>query len=895
MGKEKIISAELSYPNCDIYAGSDETCSVYIWKASLFDPIIIFRGLNSPAITLLLDSDMGELYCGLRGGMISVYDIFNQKVKVNLQGHSSIITSMTIYRRNDTPCALASASADGKIKLWDLKTRSPTTNFKGHFSEINTLTFSPDFTYLASGANDGIVKIWDIRMTNKSLKEISSPEQKAINCIEFNPYAVAFAYGAKDKKIRYWNLEKFNKIGESTADRLPIERLAFDNEGKNMFCATNESLKYWEITEHGINLIDMFETGWNKLQSFHYVEGRAVCALSTFSNKISYYLIKYKELMKAPNMRLRADPNMGNISEVQESEDSTFFENDLNLHLDVPKTPIGRKNNIEKNTNNKFDEYMNTNHVLKDFEKNSKKPKSSKPNSSTNLGISKFINNTTMSNVSVTLSDISSSKIENESVFVKNAINMIGANNYKGPIVPSGEKKIYNPDDRPLPIPRDLELKNKKNIANDTLNNNNNNNNNNKDESNFGKIMIGNISNLDISDSEISKNDISLGSIFGKTNNFNSNNTILNNNINNNINIKNNPLIESLEKNKNINDEDFRELGEKDLDAFLGKSGHNKDIDEISVIQSSGIEDDNFIENNIFNMTNRSLASALKNNANNPNEQNKENELVDINNTINNNINLAENKKNEDTKSNNNNNTSIDNNSFASLNSNQTLGLDFTELLKENGGMNDNKNVSQAEDLPILQEINSQHDNMRRAITRRYNAIKTLSRRWGDSNIHSTLNELNIMKDTAITNDFFVYAIINRDDISKIPFPLETGVNIISHIQNLLRSKFDVYWKTACSAGIIFLKIFMEKIEITKQQYKMAGPMGQTDPILEEKMKSSDDIIKLFKQIFNSKHLKAHFKPGDKYENNIAYAFYTDLEFFLRPYDDNRIVIKSVY
>ena len=54
-------------------------------------------------------------------------------------------------------------------------------------------------------------------------------------------------------------------------------------------------------------------------------------------------------------------------------------------------------------------------------------------------------------------------------------------------------------------------------------------------------------------------------------------------------------------------------------------------------------------------------------------------------------------------------------------------------------------------------------------------------------------------------------------------------------------------------------------------------------------------IIKKFKQIFNSKHLKAHFKPGDKYENNVAYAFYTDLEFFLRPYDDNRIVIRPAY
>ena len=825
---------------------------------------------------------MAELYCGLRGGMISLYDIYNQKIKVNLQGHSTIITSMTIYRRNETPCALASASADGKIKLWDLKTKSATTNFKGHFSEIHALTFSPDFTYLASGANDGVVKIWDIRMTNKSLKEITSPEQKAINCIEFNPYAVAFAYGAKDKKIRYWNLEKFNKIGESTADRLPIERIAFDNEGKNMFCATNESLKYWEITEHGINLIDMFDTGWSKLQSFHYVEGRAVCGLSTFSNKLSYYLIKYKDLMKSPNMRFRADPNMGNISEVQESEDSTFFENDLNLHLEVPKTPL----NNNKIRTNKFDEYVNTNQVLKDFDKHSRKPKSSKRiTASSNMGISKFINNTTMSNVSMTISDISTSKVENESIFVKNALNMIGPNNYRGPIAKSTEKRPYNPDDRPLPKPKDLEMKN--NINKKNFNDNNNN------ESTLGKIVIGNISNLDISDSEISKNDITLNTIFGKTNNLNSNNIINKNNPNNNLNntLKKdiNPLIESLENNKKLNNDkndDFRELGEDDLDLFLGKSGQDKDIDEISVIQNSGLEDDNFLENNIFNMTNKSLASALNKNT----ESNPTNDLT-INNTINNpNINS------DDKNNKNQNESSLDNNSFASINSNQTLGVDFTQLLQEHGGMKEVKNaVPQAEDLPILQEINSQHDNMRRAITKRYNAIKTLSRRWSDSNIPSTIYELNIMQDTSITNDFFIYAIINRDDISKFPFPLESGPAIIPHIQNLLRSKFDVYWKTACKAGIIFLKIFMEKIEVTKQQYKIASPMGQTDPLLEEKMKASDEIIKLFKQIYQSKHLKAHFKPGQGDNDNVAYAFYTDLEFFLRPYDDNRIVIRPAF
>lgn len=270
-------------------------------------------GHSSPVNTILLDSDETELYSGLKGGMIVLWDIYNQKVKINLQGHSTLITSMSIYRNNNVPCVLASASADGKIKLWDLKSKSAATNFKGHFSQIDSLSFSPDFTYLASGAQDGVVKLWDIRLTNKSLKEISDRDQKGINCIEFNNFDMAFAYGGRDKMIRYYNLEKFNKVGQTSADRLPIQKIAFDNEGKNIFSATDESLKYWEINEQGLSLVDMFETGWNKLQSFKYIDGKAVCALSSYGNKISYYLLKYKDLFKAPNVLLRENPNMGNI------------------------------------------------------------------------------------------------------------------------------------------------------------------------------------------------------------------------------------------------------------------------------------------------------------------------------------------------------------------------------------------------------------------------------------------------------------------------------------------------------------------------------------------------------------------------------------------------------
>ena len=794
-------------------------------------------GHSSPVNTILLNSDEAELYSGLKGGMIVLWDIYNQKVKINLQGHSTLITSMSIYRNNNIPCVLASASADGKIKLWDLKSKSAATNFKGHFSQIDSLCFSPDFTYLASGAQDGVVKIWDIRLTNKSLKEISDKEQKSINCIEFNNYEMAFAFGGKDKMIRYYNIEKFSKIGQTSADRLPIQKIAFDNEGKNLFSATDESLKYWEIHEQGLSLVDMYETGWNKLQSFKYIEGKAVCALSSFGNKISYYLIKYKDLFKAPNILLRENPNMGNIFEVQENEDSMFLEKNKNVKNGSGQEERSFEINRDKDKNNKS--------ISNNINNNNN-------NNSNALGISKFINDVT--NVS-SLTDISTSKIENESLFVKSAINMIGKNNYNGPIVSSNKNKILNPDDIPLPVQKNVKTENKEN---------NNNNENEDEEKNpieeqVEKLMIGDISNMsDISDLNASENkgDLTLGIIFGNHKNTNE--------INNEKKVKENDKL----INNKIENDDFKEFGEKEVDDFFGKSSQNKNLD-ISAIQSFANENEGTFLDIPMNVSiNKKIAKTENNNANREKNPNSSKMTLDELNSL-----SFNNKDN--------------NKSFASLKSNETLGIDFTEFIEENGMLNEvKKPVPQSQDLPILQEINSIHDNMRCVITKRYNGLKIVTDRWKNSDIPSTLNALQILKDDSVIKDFFYYAIISREDIARIPLTLDSAAIMLPYVNILMKSKIDVYWKTACRAGMTFLKIFTEKIENTKIN-KRNAPVMQVDPILDERNKKCDALIKIFKQIYESSHLKKHIKIGDNDENNIAYTFFNDLQSFLKSFDDN--------
>lgn len=213
-------------------------------------------------------------YSGLKGGSIISWDIETGKIKSNLQAHKSEIRSL-YFSENNSQSLLASASADGKMKLWDLRGKNSYINIKGHLDTINCISISPDCCYIASGANDGLVKLWDIRQ-NKLIKDLSVPEQTGVNCLEFNPYCITIAYASSDKTLKHWDLERFEVISVTPMDKLPATKLAFDSTGKNMFIGTSEGFKLWMIDDEKPQLIDMFELGWNNLQDLIYKENQGL-------------------------------------------------------------------------------------------------------------------------------------------------------------------------------------------------------------------------------------------------------------------------------------------------------------------------------------------------------------------------------------------------------------------------------------------------------------------------------------------------------------------------------------------------------------------------------------------------------------------------------------------
>lgn len=141
---------------------------------------------------------------------------------------------------------IATAGADGIIKLWNAATSQFFLNLEGHNSPVYKVVFSPDGTLLASGAFDGKCIIWDI----KTLKAIHtfSAHSTAINTIAFSRNNKLLATSANDNTVRIYDIT--SGIEKSTQYfTASISSILFATDHATLFAVDkNYQIHAWETT-----------------------------------------------------------------------------------------------------------------------------------------------------------------------------------------------------------------------------------------------------------------------------------------------------------------------------------------------------------------------------------------------------------------------------------------------------------------------------------------------------------------------------------------------------------------------------------------------------------------------------------------------------------------------
>ena len=148
---------------------------------------------------------------------------------------------------------LASAGADGTVRIWDAKTgqqAQPVSSLRGHAGGVFRLAYRPpDGRYLAStGVSDGKVRVWDMATGDEVFN--CAHEHRAVLGVAYSPDGRLLASSSWDKTVRIWDANNGRPISNPLvrhSDELGV--LAFrPPDGRQLaVVAYDNTVRLWEV------------------------------------------------------------------------------------------------------------------------------------------------------------------------------------------------------------------------------------------------------------------------------------------------------------------------------------------------------------------------------------------------------------------------------------------------------------------------------------------------------------------------------------------------------------------------------------------------------------------------------------------------------------------------
>jgi WD40 repeat protein/serine/threonine protein kinase len=212
-----------------------------VWDAMTWKELYTKTTMGSP----LAFSIDGEHIAAVSSGFtIYIADAVTGREIRSLKGHRWALFDLVFSPDPELPC-LASASADGTVRIWDVNSGREMVTGLEHSNDARCVAFSPDGRLLASGGHDRIVKVWDAR-SGKLFYELPDPSG-GVETLAFHP---------KDSRVLVWGgTDSTVKVSNSAAQAVRILRghtswimgLAFSPDGEWIASASLDgTVKIWK-------------------------------------------------------------------------------------------------------------------------------------------------------------------------------------------------------------------------------------------------------------------------------------------------------------------------------------------------------------------------------------------------------------------------------------------------------------------------------------------------------------------------------------------------------------------------------------------------------------------------------------------------------------------------
>ena len=140
-----------------VASGSDDR-SVKVWDLATGQLQLTLIGGGSPVTTCALSTDGAQLMSADLSGAVYVWSLATGELQFKMT------VGCAIYGCDLGPDdhLLATACADGLVRLWELQSGSVARELRGHEKEVHDCKFTPDGRQLVSAGEDGQLRLWNV-------------------------------------------------------------------------------------------------------------------------------------------------------------------------------------------------------------------------------------------------------------------------------------------------------------------------------------------------------------------------------------------------------------------------------------------------------------------------------------------------------------------------------------------------------------------------------------------------------------------------------------------------------------------------------------------------------------------------------------------------------------
>uniref|UniRef100_A0A8B9WKL3 Apoptotic protease-activating factor 1 n=1 Tax=Bos mutus grunniens TaxID=30521 RepID=A0A8B9WKL3_BOSMU len=186
-----------------------------------------------------------KIWNSMTGELVRIYDEHSEQV------------NCCHFTNNSNHLLLATGSNDYFLKLWDLNQEECRNTMFGHTNSVSHCRFSPDDQVLASCSADGTLKLWDVKSANErksiNVKQffLNSEEPQEdleviVKCCSWSADGAKIMVAAKNK-VFLWSMDSGLKVADCRGHLSWVHCVMFSPDGSSFLTSSDDqTIRLWE-------------------------------------------------------------------------------------------------------------------------------------------------------------------------------------------------------------------------------------------------------------------------------------------------------------------------------------------------------------------------------------------------------------------------------------------------------------------------------------------------------------------------------------------------------------------------------------------------------------------------------------------------------------------------